>query len=703
MVPETSHPIHGQNDTVGSNQLLYPVVWLAGITVVLTGLASLRQPLGPWLPAVAALGMGGCIWTLYTNKQLGGWWMLAAFVSWAALAVVSGQIWPWPTVSTHPDAWSYGALATYLTDNARGVTENLPLIDQYASHLQDTRFASSCLLALVIYCLGGQSLFMAHTVFYVLCLVTLVLSTGYLGSSLGFSLRQSLLASGSTALLGWTINAIIIGNYDNLLFIALVPAAIGVLVRFHNGALRVGTFCVAGGTLMAALCYTYPEGLALTSILITPLGVASCRRLRKDRHLWVGYIVAGLLALVLVWPYLPVFVRFLQNQLTAGVSSHGAPRDGTGNFPGLLMRGFGPALFALGNEFPGSPVHLYHYLLPVIGSLLALLGAWRLHVRHPWFPWVVVPFAGLFIWQNVVSHYDYGTYKVIFCMSWWVFPAMVAGGWWLAERWGRPILAMVAAVVIMAGAGLQRWSLWSHRVCPPQTALSAIAELPTIRFFTREQPVLLSVHSDFEQIWAVAFLKSIPLVLDHPRSYLAMPHVQPLLARARIAPVHNGLWVLCSGPYPGAIWHNQHYALLHNPEAFIITVDNPNGLETRDGQSWVWIAATRPTVFAIRALHPGRYELGASQVSFGPSALSKPQRTLEVIDAEGTHQVVLDHRLSTIPLSLHAGSNHITVRSLTLPTVRTLANGDTRELMLGLKGYFVKPSTIVPSATTTDQ
>jgi hypothetical protein len=117
----------------------------------------------------------------------------------------------------------------------------------------------------------------------------------------------------------------------------------------------------------------------------------------------------------------------------------------------------------------------------------------------------------------------------------------------------------------------------------------------------------------------------------------------------------------------------------------------------------VWIAATRPTVFAIRALHPGRYELSASQVSFGPSAPSKSQRTLEVIDAEGTHQVVLDHRLSTIPLSLHAGSNHITVRSLTLPTVRTLANGDTRELMLGLKGYFVKTGTVVPSATTTDQ
>ena len=110
------------------------------------------------------------------------------------------------------------------------------------------------------------------------------------------------------------LNAIIIGNYDNLLFIALVPAAIGVLVRYRNGALRTDTFCMAGGTLAAALLYTYPEGLALTSVLLTPLGVVSIWRLRTERHVWVGYIVASLLVLLLVSPYLPVSVSFLQHQ-----------------------------------------------------------------------------------------------------------------------------------------------------------------------------------------------------------------------------------------------------------------------------------------------------------------------------------------------------------------------------------------------------
>jgi hypothetical protein len=136
-------------------------------------------------------------------------------------------------------------------------------------------------------------------------------------------------------------------------------------------------------------------------------------------------------------------------------------------------------------------------------------------------------------------------------MSWWVFPAMVAGGGWLAARWGRPLLAMVAAALLMAGAGLQRWSLWSHRVWPPQTALSAIAELPILRLITHDQPVLLSVHSDFEQLWAVALLKALPLVLEQPRSYLAMPHVLPLLAKARPAPVPKGLWGLCADPLSG--------------------------------------------------------------------------------------------------------------------------------------------------------
>jgi hypothetical protein len=140
-------------------------------------------------------------------------------------------------------------------------------------------------------------------------------------------------------------------------------------------------------------------------------------------------------------------------------------------------------------------------------------------------------------------------------------------------------------------------------------------------------------------------------------------------------------------PYPDAVWHNQRYALLHNPAAFITAVESPNGLETLHGQSRVWIAAARPTVFAIRALQPGRYALGASQVVLGPSAPGEPQRTLEVIDAAGTHHVVLAHRRATIPLTLRA--------------VRSLTNGATRELMPGLQGYFVHSSAAVPSTTTT--
>ena len=60
------------------NQLLYPVVGLAGILVVLTVLASLRQPLGPWLPAVVAFTVGGGVWVLSAPTQLRVWWLLAA-------------------------------------------------------------------------------------------------------------------------------------------------------------------------------------------------------------------------------------------------------------------------------------------------------------------------------------------------------------------------------------------------------------------------------------------------------------------------------------------------------------------------------------------------------------------------------------------------------------------------------------------------
>ena len=57
--------------------------------------------------------------------------------------------------------------------------------------------------------------------------------------------------------------------------------------------------------------------------------------------------------------------------------------------------------------------------------------------------------------------------------------------------------------------------------------------------------------------------------------------------------------------------------------------------------------------------------------------------------------------LPTIRFTLIKTSlKHIDLRSLTRPTVRSLADGDTRELMLGSKDNFVTISPAVSSTTT---
>jgi hypothetical protein len=244
--------------------------------------------------------------------------------------------------------------------------------------------------------------------------------------------------------------------------------------------------------------------------------------------------------------------------------------------------------------------------------------------------------------------------------------------------------------LLAVAAAAQRHSQQTHRIWPPDQQLSAFDDLASLRVVTQDQPVVVDVDSDFEQNWVVSFLKPVPLILARPRGYLAMPHVQSYLARTRFVPMQSEVFVLRSGPRLGAVWQNLRFALCRESVAHITTVENPNGLESLDGLPFLWIASSHPTVFSITAYRAGPYTLSAQGFLIGPSAPGEPRRVLEVSDVTGVHSVTVSAGDDSIPIALQVGVNRVVLRSRTLPVVRQFPNGDTRELLLGLKGYFLK-------------
>ena len=122
---------------------------------------------------------------------------------------------------------------------------------------------------------------MSHFALAVLCLTVHFFAMLYLGRAVLGSFVGAAFAAFLATAAGWMSNALVLANYDNLVFLALVPALVGVLVRLE--AARQGfpvALSLAGGLLLAALVYTYAEGVPIIGVLLLPPGG---RRTRLQR------------------------------------------------------------------------------------------------------------------------------------------------------------------------------------------------------------------------------------------------------------------------------------------------------------------------------------------------------------------------------------------------------------------------------------
>lgn len=672
---------------------------LSALLVILDGAASLRVPwrqVLPWLylPTLVAV----VVWLLAVLRVPGSRGRVALLLGLGVLAVyfsLAGLFGTWTPDPIHGitrgyDAWCYQALGDYLFNHPRGQLSGISMLDAYGASLRDTRFSSPGLLELVGSGVPFKDPPMSHFALAAIGLAVQFASTLYLGRVLLGSLTAAAGAAFLATAAGWTADALELANYDNLLFLALVPALVGVLVRLGTQPVRWTALPLAGGLLCAAVVETFPEGVPLVGVLLLPLVVwLGWRCVGQPRLLWSLLVLLGV-GLLLALPYLPVFHAFLLNQIQWANATIllGNPSP----FPGLHSERRLPAFFALGEEWAGGTFTVWHNVLPAVLLVLLGVGAWSWRHTHRWLPWVAVPLAALLLWQNGWKKFDYGTYKVLFCAAWWIYPTVVAGCAALVQSVRLPAWSLGWLLVLLASAiGWERAGHRPSRGRLPTNVMEPLRELTSLRFVTREQPLLLDLDDPLEHSWTLYYLRRQPITTFRQQGGLAAPGLERYLAQAGSPAPQTARFVLVKGTRPESLWSDGVFSVLPLPGAYIGSLDGPWGTESSPGDpDFIWIGA-RPETFRIRSNAEGDFELRATHVGIGPRAPHQDRISFEITDAAGTSQYEWRPGDATkFPLHLRAGENLVTVRC-TEPPVPASPDGDQRDVMLQIRGYSVGP------------
>ena len=628
--------------------LCLPAGLLAFWNIVLVALVSWYQPLLPWLPWLAAttvLAIGAALWRFTPRARYALLFALVCALptAWAVLAERTGEMWPVPAVSIHMDAWSYGALAEYLRDYRKDAAGGLAVTDQWSSHLQHTRFSTSSLLAFAR--LAGDPLD-AQTIFLSFWPGCQRLCFGRVCASRGTEPRCSLATASFGVISGWYgTAAITAGNYDNFNFVALTCAALAVLLAWSRGFIGTSFFWMAFAVLGAGMVLAYPEGTVLVSLLVSPFAfylVAQAWAQRQRAAILLGVMAT---VIILTAPYLPTALGLLANQHASADQSAG-PRPGDYHFDGLLTSRFVGAFFVTGEEFSTAPFSWPGTIFGLTMIILAADGIRRLRSTIPWYPWIAFSLGGLLFWQGVLGHYAYGVYKLIFCASWWIYPAIATSVEGLVRDRSRVWFFAGLGMSTAASAALQ-YSTRSFRVSQPSGQVAWLKELGHLRPWLEGKSVVIALEDDFAHVWSTLMLRGVPLALIPPRAYLDMPHVRRLVAEAAPLPANRTVIEINTPGRPGEILHSAHFGLYPGtgPErdkqidgrpACGYASDSSVWVEDRvpeagtivseGGDTWNWISSN-PTPYSGALAHESGLAAGNHQHFFYGATLPWPWRS----------------------------------------------------------------------------
>jgi hypothetical protein len=604
-------------------------------------------------------------------------------------------LWPSLTkgafVSVAGDPFFYSSFGQYLADHHRGVElSGLSPIDHFGAVLSETRFGTASILSLF------SVLFHSTTVetlpiFTLIVLVSIFSGFVVLSRKFGCNRLFSLAAGILAVIGGWTSNALQIGALDNLLFLSLCPFLV-VRLELYRGGSKSWSNSLGLAILTAAVFYVYPEGLAIAGVIFLPFFCQSVwSGIYRQRRAWRHYLISGCLVLILIAPGIRVFLSSLFEHLNTG----GKELVGL-IFPGLLSSRFLPAMFGFGQEYAGIMYLPHDLVLPIIMLAFIVLGCATWLRRNKSLVLVFLIFIMMAMWQGFFAQNDYGLYKVIFIGSLIWIPALFLGGTAVAgfvPRPKQPFAVTVGTIFFFGGTIFQRME---HQNKIPWTKVLPIkwyADLAHLRNRVGNRPVMLvcdnafdQEHSDFDQDWALFFLKHVNLIVPKYIGVLGLAFDQYMQGAKSIS--EPAAFVLINGPIEGAVWKNERFSLFEfASQAEVITVQAPNGLEHVNGKPFVWVGNTAARFLIVSKIAQTVY-FSALECLAGLSSEQSKDRQIRISIGGNVSQTDVTGALS-IKVPLKPGLNFLEIASQDSPAISADPDGDPRALPLGLWDYRI--------------
>ncbi len=597
------------------------------------------------------------------------------------------------------DGWSYIAFGQYLLDYPKGAHGGLAPLYQYASHLSGTRFCASGMLGLFSIFQHDETqavsgCFLAYALFVLAC------------ASMLFSMVQKIKPSSGVLYVsmcifsGWTLKLLYANNYDNALFLAILPAVSTIAAISCSERSR----SILMGSLLAAGVYIYPEMfpvLVLLALLLT-LSPWHSSDIRKGRVVFGAFLCAMLLLL----PYFPLVFIFFMGQLAGGMGAF-VSKSGDSVLREILhskvwlVSFWGMFdLYPLPNQEIGSNWMFLARLISVFLTAFSVLGCIRLfgNKQHGLVVFLVILLIGYF-YMAYLQSYLYGAYK-FGLLAWWLlcFTAII----------GAELLADMLKSYGLSHDNMYFLITWSIVCVLTAHNLNYFDRMLTIRSMqpfqqlkylprpAKNVPLILAANDTLANEWAVYFLRDRLIYLPFYRGIMSQPQVVPWMKESPNVDLHAARYLLTDNMTPAPagqkVWGDDVYALWLLPErwAVVAEIDNPNGLDVSGGLAAMWLGKGTTELVLI-----SQYD-GAAVLSgnfrFGPSMPESPNRQIVVVNEDGHRsllQIEKDGEELSFTVPVHFGANRIKLEPIGSPTVEVLPNGDTRPLIVGIWGLRI--------------
>jgi hypothetical protein len=298
-------------------------------------------------------------------------------------------------------------------------------------------------------------------------------------------------------------------------------------------------------------------------------------------------------------------------------------------------------------------------------------------------------------WQGSLLQYDYGLYKILFIGSLIWIPSLFRGGTAAAAfvpTSMRPVAVTVGTIVFLGATMAQRAEQQGKIPWREIKPVKWYSELADIKHRVGNRPVLLECNSifdqeynDFDQEWAVYFLRNINLKLPEYLGYFTTSERLMRRAKSVDEPVD---FVLINEPLEGAVWKNERFSLFElGSEAKVIGVRGVDGVKQVNGKPFVWLG-NKASRFLIVSKIAETATFTASECLTGPSDSRQKDAQIQA-SINGSVQQVDVSGVFSIEVLLKPGLNILDLVYQDTPTVSAPSSGDPKARPLGLWDYRI--------------